>query len=137
MTKTQILINKTVYLGLSILGLSKTIMYEFWYDYVKLKYGEKAKLCYMDTDSFTVHVNTNDVYKDIAEDIETKFESSKRIFWKEYETKSWQLMIRLEINNYNTILTEKQQKYQHYHQVKLINMNILQAQKYCLLIKAE
>ena len=69
MTKTQILINKTVYLGLSILGLSKTIMYEFWYDYVKLKYGEKAKLCYMDTNSFTVHVNTNDVYKDIAEDI--------------------------------------------------------------------
>ena len=137
MTKTQILINKTVYLGLSILDLSKTIMYEFWYDYVKLKYGEKAKLCYMDTNSFTVHVNTNDVYKDIAEDIETKFESSKRIFWKEYETKSWQLMIRLEINNYNTILTEKQQKYQHYHQVKLINMNILQAQKYYLLIKAE
>ena len=71
MTKTQILINKTVYLGLSILDLSKTIMYEFWYDYVKLKYGEKAKLCYMDTNSFTVHVNTNDVYKDIAEDIET------------------------------------------------------------------
>ena len=137
MTKTQILINKTVYLGLSILDLSKTIMYEFWYDYVKLKYGEKAKLCYMDTNSFTVHVNTNDVYKDIAEDIETKFESSKRIFWKEYETKSWQLMIRLEINNYNTILTEKQQKYQHYHQIKLINMNILQAQKYYLLIKAE
>ena len=137
MTKTQILINKTVYLGLSILDLSKTIMYEFWYDYVKLKYGEKAKLCYMDTNSFTVHVNTNDVYKDIAEDIETKFESSKRIFWKEYETKSWQLIIRLEINNYNTILTEKQQKYQHYHQVKLINMNILQAQKYYLLIKAE
>ena len=137
MTKTQILINKTVYLGLSILDLSKTIMYEFWYDYVKLKYGEKAKLCYMDTNSFTVHVNTNDVYKDIAEDIETKFESSKRIFWKEYETKSWQLMIRLEINNYNTILTEEQQKYQHYHQVKLINMNILQAQRYYLLIKAE
>ena len=137
MTKTQILINKTVYLGLSILDLSKTIMYEFWYDYVKLKYGEKAKLCYMDTNSFTVHVNTNDVYKDIAEDIETKFESSKRIFWKEYETKSWQLIIRLEINNYNTILTEEQQKYQHYHQVKLINMNILQAQKYYLLIKAE
>ena len=46
-------------------------------------------------------------------------------------------MIRLEINNYNTILTEEQQKYQHYHQVKLINMNILQAQKYYLLIKAE
>ena len=42
-------------------------MYEFWYDYVKLKYGEKAKLCYMDTDSFIVYIKkTNDIYKDIA-----------------------------------------------------------------------
>ena len=49
MRKTQILMNKPVYLGLSILDLSKTVMYEFWYDYVKLKYGENAKLCYMDT----------------------------------------------------------------------------------------
>ena len=56
MTKTQTLINKAVYLGLSKLDLSRTVMYEFWYDYVKLKYGEKAKLCYMGTDSFIVHV---------------------------------------------------------------------------------
>ena len=48
MKKTQILMNKTVYLGLSILKLSKILMYEFWYDYVKPKYCEK--LCYMDTD---------------------------------------------------------------------------------------
>ena len=58
MRKTQILMNKPVYLGLSILDLSKTVMYEFWYDYVKPKYGENAKLCYMDTDSFIVHVKT-------------------------------------------------------------------------------
>ena len=52
MKKTQILISKPVCLGLSILNLNKTVMYEFWYDYVKLKYGEKARFCYMDTDSF-------------------------------------------------------------------------------------
>ena len=64
--KTQILLNKPVYLGLSILGLSKTVMYEFCYDYVEPKYGEKSKLCYMDTNSFIVHVKTDDIYKDIA-----------------------------------------------------------------------
>ena len=48
-------------------------MYEFWYDYVKLKSGENAKLSYMDTDSFLVLVKTDDIYKDIAEDVETKF----------------------------------------------------------------
>ena len=68
--------NKPVYLGLSILDLSKTVMYEFWYDYVKPKYGENAKLCYMDTDSFIVHVKTNYIYKDIAEDVETRFDTS-------------------------------------------------------------
>ena len=51
-------------------------MYEFWYDYVKLKYGEIAKLCYVDTDSFSVHVKMNDIYKNIAEDIETRFDNS-------------------------------------------------------------
>ena len=52
MRKTQILINRLVYLALLILDLSKSLMYEFWYDYIKAKYGEKAKLCYMDTGSF-------------------------------------------------------------------------------------
>ena len=75
MRKTQILTNKPVYLGLSILDLSKTLMYEFWYDYVKPKYGENAKLCYMDTDSFIVHVKTEDIYKDISEDVETRFDA--------------------------------------------------------------
>ena len=54
MRKTQILMNKPLYLGLSILDLSKTVMYEFWYDYVKPKYGENEKPCYMDTNSFIV-----------------------------------------------------------------------------------
>ena len=61
--------NKPVYLGLAILDLSKTVIYEFWYDYLKPKYGENAKLCYMDTDSFIVHIKTYDIYKDIAKDI--------------------------------------------------------------------
>ena len=47
MKKAEILVNKPVYLGLSILELSKILMYEFWYDYVKPNYGEKAKLCFM------------------------------------------------------------------------------------------
>ena len=67
--------NKPVYLGLSILELSKILMYEFWYDYVKPKYGEKVKLCYVDTDSFIVYIKTDDIYKDIAEDIETRFDT--------------------------------------------------------------
>ena len=69
--------NKFVYLGLSILNLSKTVMYdELWYDYVKPKYGESSKLCYMDTGSFIVHVKTDNIYKDIAEDVETRFDIS-------------------------------------------------------------
>ena len=51
-------------------------MYEFWYDHVKPKYGEKAKLCYMDTDSFIRYIKTEDIYEDIAEDVETRFENT-------------------------------------------------------------
>ena len=58
--------NKPVYLGFSILELSKILMYEFLYDYVKPKYGEKAKLCYIDTDSFIVYIKTDDICRDIA-----------------------------------------------------------------------
>ena len=68
--------NKLVYLELSVLHVSKTVMYKFWYDYVKQKYNENANVCYMDTDSFIVHVKTDDIYKDIAEDVETRLETS-------------------------------------------------------------
>ena len=77
--KTEIHTNKPVYLGLSIPRLSEILMYEFWYDYVKQKYqkyGEKEKLCYVDIDSFIVYIKTFDIYKDIAEDIETRFDTS-------------------------------------------------------------
>ena len=76
MKKTEILMNKPVYLGLSLLELSKILMYEFWYDYLKPKYGKKAKLCCMDTDSFIGYIKTDDIYKDIAEDVETRFDTS-------------------------------------------------------------
>ena len=69
--------NKPVYLGLSMLDLNKTVMYEFWCDYVKPKYGENAKHCCMDTDSFIIHEKIDDILKDIAEDIETRFDASK------------------------------------------------------------
>ena len=79
--------NKLGHLGLSILDLSKTVMDEFWYDYVKPKYGENEKLCYMDTDSFTVHVKTDDTYKDIVKVVETRFDTSNfeidKPLWKE------------------------------------------------------
>ena len=53
--------NKLIYLGMSILDISKIHMYEFWYDYIKPKYQDKAKLCYMDTDSFIIHTKTEDL----------------------------------------------------------------------------
>ena len=68
--------NQFVYLGLSILDLSKPVMYEFWYDYVKPKYDKNAKICYMETDSLIAHVKTYDIYKDIAEDVEEKSDTS-------------------------------------------------------------
>ena len=67
---------KPVYLGMSILDISKTLMYEFWYDQIKPKYQDKAKLCYMDTDSFAIHIKTEDFYEDIANDVEEWFETS-------------------------------------------------------------
>ena len=76
MKKNQIYLNKPVYLGLLMLDSSKILMYEFWYDYVKPKYGKKAKLCYTDTDSFIVFIKTNDIYKNIVEDVETRFDTS-------------------------------------------------------------
>ena len=68
--------NKPVYLGLSILEISKTLMYEFWYDYVKPKYGDNVKLCCMDTDSFIMHIKTKDFYEDIADDAEKRVDTS-------------------------------------------------------------
>ena len=64
MKNIQVFMNKSVHLGLSILEVIKIVMYEFWYDCVKQKCNEK-KICYMDTNSFIVHVKTEDIYKDM------------------------------------------------------------------------
>ena len=69
MKKTAVKMNKSIYLGISVFDISKMLMYEFWYDYIKPKYQDKAKLCYMDTDSFVSHIKTKDFYEDIANDV--------------------------------------------------------------------
>ena len=68
--------NKPVYLGLSILDLSKTALYEFWCDYVKPKYYEKTKSCYIDIDHFIIYINADDTYKDIAKNVGKSFNTS-------------------------------------------------------------
>ena len=76
MGKTEIKMNKPVYLGQAILDLSKTLMYEFHYDYMRPKYGSKVNLCYMDTDSFVYEIETEDFYRDIAKDVKKRFDTS-------------------------------------------------------------
>ena len=76
MKKIKVKMNKPVYLGLSVLEISKILMYEFWYDYIKSKYQINTKLCYMDTDSFIICVKTEDVYEDIANDVEKRSDTS-------------------------------------------------------------
>ena len=68
MRKTEITMNKPVYFGQAILDISKTLMYEFYYEYMKPKYGNKVKLCYADTDSFIIQIFTDDFYADISSD---------------------------------------------------------------------
>ena len=76
MKKVEVKRNKPVYLGQAILDIRKVLMYEFWYNYINLKYGDKAKLCYMDTDSFVISIKSEDFYKDIANDVESWFDTS-------------------------------------------------------------
>ena len=76
MGKIKVVMNKPVYLGQAILDLSKTVMYEFHYDYMVPKYGKKLCVCYMDTDSLIYNIETEDFYKDVAEDVPTRFDTS-------------------------------------------------------------
>ena len=76
MGKTEVTMNKLVYLGQVILDLSKTLMYEFHYDCMRLKYSSKVKLCYMDTDSFVYEIEIEDFYWNIANNVEKRFDTS-------------------------------------------------------------
>ena len=68
MKKTKVTMNKQLYLGMAILDISKLLMYKFCYDYIKPKYVDRAKLCYTDTDSFIIHIFTENVFEDIVGD---------------------------------------------------------------------
>ena len=76
MKKIELKMNKLVYLSIPTLKISKTLMYEFWCEYIKLKYQNNAKLCCMDTDSFIIHMKSEDFYKDIDNDVEKWFDTS-------------------------------------------------------------
>ena len=77
MKKTRIKMIKPIYLGMSMLDISKIIMYQFWYDYIKPKHGERAQLCYTDTDSFVILIQTDDFFEDISNDVERWFDTWK------------------------------------------------------------
>ena len=72
MIKTSVKMN----LGLTILSLSKILMYDYWCNEMKPKYKDKIRLCYMDMDSFIMHIKTEDFYKDIADDVERMYDTS-------------------------------------------------------------
>ena len=79
MKKTKVKMNKPVYLRMPILDISKTLMYTFWYDYIRPKYEYRARLCYMDTNSFIIHGITEDFFEDIVDDV-TKPKMIKDLF---------------------------------------------------------
>ena len=76
MKKIKVKMNKPVSLGMSVLDISKILIYEFWYDYVKPQYKDKTKLCYMDTGSFIINIFTEDFFKDINNNVESWFDTS-------------------------------------------------------------
>ena len=76
MGKIKVIMNKPVYLGQVILDLSKIVRYEFHYDYVAPNHGKKLDLCFMDTDSLIYNIEMKDFYKDIAEDVPARFDTS-------------------------------------------------------------
>ena len=76
MKKISVKMNKPIYLGLAILSLSKILMCDYWYNEMKPKYKDRIRLCYMDTDSFIMHIKTENFYNNIADDVEKKYDTS-------------------------------------------------------------
>ena len=76
MKKIRVKMIKPLYLGMSTYDISKTLMYELWYDYIGPKYGDKSKLCCTDTDSFITNIKTEDFFEDISNDVERGFDTS-------------------------------------------------------------
>ena len=76
MKKVEVKMDKPVYLGQAILDIRKSLMYEFWYHYIKPKYRDNARLCYMDTDSFIINIKTENFYRDIANDAKEWYDTS-------------------------------------------------------------
>ena len=79
MKKIRVKMTKPLYLGMSILDISKMLIYEFWYDYINPNYGDRAKLCYTDTDSFIIYVKSEDFFENISNDVEKWFYTSTMI----------------------------------------------------------
>ena len=75
MKKTRVKMTKQLYLGMSVLDISKTLMYEFWYNYIRPKYGGKAKLCSTDTDSFIIYIKSEDFLQDISNYVEKWYDT--------------------------------------------------------------
>ena len=76
MKKARVKMNKSLYLGMPILDISKINMYEFWYNYIIPRYGDRAKLCYTNTDNFIIYIKTEYFFKDISNDVEKRFDRS-------------------------------------------------------------
>ena len=76
MKKTNVKMNKPIYLGMSISDISKTLVCEFWHDYVRPKYADRAKICYTDTDGFVIYIITEDFFEDIVDDVRIMFDKS-------------------------------------------------------------
>src|SRR5271170_1261758 len=116
MGKASVTLNKPIIVGVSVLGLSKLLMYQFWYGYVKEKYGDKAQLSYMDTDSFIFQAESKDIYKDMAERPDLfDLDDSKTIGLFKDETPSNVITesIHIRAKSYHYVLADKSTKSKH------------------------